>query len=73
MSLAQPQDSSIVNILPCQICAIHDDFAEAMQIVELALGQQQLLARLTRRSVHSLALRAGMSVYAQLKSVAIIR
>ena len=73
LSLAQPQDSSIVNILPCQICAIHDDFAEAMQIVELTLGQQQLLARLTRRSVHSLALRAGMSVYAQLKSVAIIR
>ena len=73
LSLAQPQDSSILNILPCRIYAIHDDFADAMQVVELVLGQQHLLARLTRRSVHTLGLRADMPVYAQLKSVAIIR
>lgn len=73
VSTGPPQGSSILNILPCTIAALHEDFSPAMQIVELQLGEARLLARVTRRSVHQLSLRVGMAVYAQLKSVAIIR
>ncbi len=73
ISLSAHRDSSILNILPCTIAAISDEPGGAMQLLQLSVGDSQLLARLTRRSVHHLGLHVGMAVYAQLKSVAIIR
>ncbi len=73
ITLSAPSDSSILNILPSSIVAISDEPGGAMQLLQLAIGNSHLLARLTRRSVHQLGLRVGMPVYAQLKSVAIIR
>lgn len=73
ISLSAHSDSSILNVLPCSITAISDEPVGAMQVLTLQLGSERLLARLTRRSIDHLGLTVGMSVFAQIKSVAIIR
>lgn len=71
LTRTQPRDTSILNVLPVSIraLAMHDDHTCTAQ---LALGQQLLLARLTRRSVAMLDLRVGEQVYAQIKGVAVL-
>lgn len=72
LTRTQPRDTSILNVLPVTIraLAMHDDHTCTVQ---LALGEQLLLARLTRRSVAMLDLRVGEQVYAQIKGVAVLR
>jgi molybdate transport system ATP-binding protein len=41
-------------------------------MVRLQCGETVLLARITARSAHALGLRAGLEVWAQLKSVALV-
>lgn len=73
LSLSAHQDSSIQNILPCTIREIREEPSGTMQLLVLQLGSDQLLARLTRRSVNHLGLKVGMTAFAQIKSVAIVR
>lgn len=73
LSLNDNSESSIVNRLPCTVREVVDDKDEAMAMVGLELGQSRLVARLSRRSVHELRLLPGMPVWAQIKSVAILR
>ena len=72
ISLSQHADSSIVNRLAAQIRAFHPDPDPAMVLVELQLGEALLLARITRLSQSQLKLAAGVQVWAQIKSVAIV-
>jgi len=72
IALERPAHSSISNILPAQVLDIHDDRDAAQQLVRLQAGDQRLLARLTRRSVAQLGLAPGKSVFAQVKSVALM-
>lgn len=76
ISLSEDARSSIVNRLPCRIREIADD-DEAMATLSLQVGEDgqgsTLVARVSRRSVHDLALQQGMAVWAQIKSVAILR
>lgn len=65
-------DSSIQNILPCRIASIQADNQSAMALLCLQLGQQQMLARTTRRAVHQLQLQQGDQVWAQIKSASLI-
>ena len=44
----------------------------ARVLVRLRLGNQFLLARLTRKSIAALSLQVGDPVYAQVKSVALL-
>ena len=68
----QPQGSSITNILPVRIAEIRDEGADKV-MVRMTLGESQvLLSRITRRSRDLLKLEAGMAVFAQVKSVALM-
>ena len=64
--------STILNILPATIAAIRPE-SDATELVELKLGNDVLLARITRRSSRLLDLQVGDSVFAQIKSVTVRR
>jgi molybdate transport system ATP-binding protein len=76
-----PSDSSIVNVLPVRLIEVGGDRATAL--LGLALGHgaaaaerphaPRLLARITRRSLDTLALRPGDALYAQVKGVSLMR
>jgi len=83
LSLVDNQQSSIVNRLPCVITGMVPDRDESMVLVGLGIGiettekagneESKLVARISRRSVHELQLEPGKQVWAQVKSVAILR
>lgn len=64
-------NSSISNRLTAQIIALMEDPDPAQLIVQLQLGSDIILARITRRSADRLKLVEGQSVIAQIKSVAL--
>ncbi len=66
-----PQHTSILNLLPARVTDIETSGASRV-LVRLAVGEQFLLARITRKSVDALALTVGESLYAQVKSVALL-
>lgn len=72
LSLSEATDSSIVNRLPARITQLSDS-GDASVTVQLKVGSQTLLARLTRRSVAELSLQPGQNVWAQIKSTALLR
>ena len=68
----QPRDSSITNILCGVINEIRDEGPDKV-ILRIAIGESQmLLSRITRRSRDQLNLSTGMTVFAQVKSVALM-
>ena len=70
LSRTRPKGLSALNILPAQVIALHlDDGPGAL--VQLALGDDRLLARITRRSATALDLQVGTQVFAVLKSMAV--
>lgn len=69
----EPAHTSIQNVLRCHVKAISDDAHPAQALVQLTCGDALLLARVTRRSAHSLGLRAGLPVWTQIKAMALAR
>jgi len=66
-------DSSILNILPVVVADTREcDRTQLLVRLRLEDGQS-LLARITRRSGVALGIREGMFIYAQIKSVALVR
>ncbi|MBF0421378.1 MAG: molybdenum ABC transporter ATP-binding protein [Magnetococcales bacterium] len=72
IALDQIHRSSILNTLPARVTAMGDESHPALCLVRLDAGGVPLLARLTKRSVATLALSPGMPVWAQIKAVALI-
>jgi molybdate transport system ATP-binding protein len=74
LSLAAQPGSSIVNQIPAVVEAIADDAHPSQVLVRLRTreGASALLARVTRRSAHALALAPGQPVWAMVKSVALL-
>ncbi len=72
LALAPLQGSSIGNQVQGTVEAIADDVHPAQALVRLRVGAAPLLARLTRRSAHRLGLAPGQSVWAQVKTVALM-
>jgi molybdate transport system ATP-binding protein len=72
LALSPPEGSSIQNLLACKVVAITPDAHASQALVRLACGGSILQARVTQRAVHGLGLASGMSVWAQVKSVAIV-
>jgi molybdate transport system ATP-binding protein len=74
VSLTQaPQaGTSIGNQLRGTVEAIADDEHPALALVRVRVGASPVVARLTRRSAHALGLHAGMPVWAQVKTVALM-
>lgn len=71
LARAQPIQSSIQNIVPAMVDGLHDDRHPSAMLATLRIGNQTLLARITRRAVQSLDLRKGDAIWAQIKSVAL--
>lgn len=70
INLQQGQGSAL-NQVPARIAALSADPHPAHQLVVLALGETQLLARITRKSRDLLGLAPGMAVVVQFKAVAV--
>ena len=64
--------SSILNTIPVTITAIHDD-VPGLLLVELDANKTRLLARITRKSADQLQLHIKMSLFAQIKGVAVLK
>ncbi|MBE9537454.1 MAG: molybdenum ABC transporter ATP-binding protein [Proteobacteria bacterium] len=67
----RPQDSSILNIVPVEVSEIEETGGSRL-LLRLALGEQYLLARITRKSAHALQLTEGDKLFAQIKSAALL-
>ncbi len=73
ISVQHNAKQSIQNVLPVNILSLGERDASGKQVLRLLLEDQQiLLAELTARSVAHLALYEGQSLWAQIKSVAVL-
>ena len=74
VSLARTKQTgtSIGNQLRGEVEAIADDEHPALALVRVRVASAALVARLTRRSAHALALAPGVPVWAQVKTVALM-
>jgi len=75
LALSAHKDISILNTLPATVAALADTDTPGHVLVQLQLkgGESMLLARITERSRQSLGITPGITVIAQVKSVAILR
>ncbi len=73
LSLSSHSDTSILNILPVEVIDTHEHGETQLMVRLRLLDGQTLLSRITRRSAVALGISEGMMVYAQVKSVALIR
>jgi molybdate transport system ATP-binding protein len=71
ITLAEPHATSILNVLPAVISHLSEG-QENQALVKLQLGQQLLLAHISRKSLLLLGLQIGMSVFAQIKGTSIL-
>lgn len=65
-----PQRTSILNVFPATVVAIHPE-NPAQRIIKLDVSGIPILALVTTKSCEVLALRPGLSLFAQVKSVAL--
>ena len=66
----RPARTTILNVLPATIESIEaGDTPSAL--VRLLLGEDRIVARVTRRSIRELSLNPGDELFAQIKSVAV--
>ena len=70
ISRTPPQDVSALNILPATVTSIRQGEGPGA-IVALQAGEDQVLARITRRSVRVLGLAPGATCFAVLKSTSV--
>lgn len=81
LTLNEDTRSSILNRLPVKVQEISADRDPAMVLLRLqpsgdqatVHGESHLIARITRRSLQELAITEGSELWAQIKSVAIVR
>ena len=80
LTRTEDQQSSILNRLPMRVRDITPDADPAMVLVRMVpqgfdtiASHTHIIARVTRRSLHQLALEENSPVWAQVKSVAIVR
>ena len=73
VTLAEATQTSIQNHVPCMVDAITPEAHPSQVLLRLTCGDSVLLARVTARGVHDLGLHVGMAVWAQVKSVALVK
>jgi molybdate transport system ATP-binding protein len=71
LTLERQSGTSILNILPVTVDAITTD-GEAQVTVRLMATGVPILARITRKSAEELCLEPGKSIFAQIKSIALL-
>jgi molybdate transport system ATP-binding protein len=72
IALARPRDSSILNSVAVNVLALDHDQSNS-SLIQLAVGETRLLARVMRKSAVELGLAPGMAVHAQVKGVALLK
>lgn len=72
ISLQPVADTSILNCLSATLDDMAQDDHPALTLLRLSVGASLLVARVTRRSAHELALVPGMAVWVQIKAAALI-
>jgi molybdate transport system ATP-binding protein len=76
LSLQRPEQTSVLNILPATVETLHGD-GPGQVLVTLALtrseGTTRLLARISKLSAQRLDIVPGLTVFAQIKGVAMVR
>jgi molybdate transport system ATP-binding protein len=72
LAIREPRDSSIQNQLRAVITDVINDDHPSQVLVRLDCAGTVILARVTRRAMHSLKLGPGTPVWALVKSVAVI-
>lgn len=72
LALVKPEATSILNIFEGIVSEIHDDLPGPTAVVVVNCGEQQLLARITRKSLTDMRLKVDDRVYAQVKGVALM-
>jgi molybdate transport system ATP-binding protein len=70
LALDRPQGLSALNILAAKVTALRPGHGPGM-VVQLRVGQDLILARITRRSAEALGVAPGLSCYAIMKTVAV--
>ena len=70
LALSPPSDISLLNCLKTRVIDLQPDATPSQLLVRLGLGDQTMLARVSRRSAASLGLRENLRVYALVKGVA---
>ncbi|PIT73543.1 molybdenum ABC transporter ATP-binding protein [Limnohabitans sp. JirII-31] len=65
--------TSIQNHVPGVVQSLTPDLHPSQVLVRVACGPSVLVARVTARAVHELGLTAGQTVWAQVKSVALVK
>ncbi|NIX76393.1 molybdenum ABC transporter ATP-binding protein [Microvirga terricola] len=72
LSLQPPEGLSALNVLPGKVSSIGEPDGSSVDVM-LDCGGDSLVARVTRKSVERLGLRAGLPVHAIIKSIAFDR
>ena len=74
LALSHRTDSSMLNILPVTVLSIRDG-AGGQALIELSAGEQpeqRLLAKISYASVARLNIEPGLTLWAQIKAVALL-
>jgi molybdate transport system ATP-binding protein len=71
VTLSEPSDTSILNRFPATIETVAPT-GDSQMTIRLIIGDAKLLSRVTRKSAIDLSLEPGKSLYAQVKSVALL-
>ena len=73
LALQMQDQTSISNILPARVVEIFPSATPYQVMVKLDIGGQFILSKITRRSEAVLGIEKNKLVYAQVKSVALMR
>lgn len=73
LALSPPENTSINNIVPVTVTEMIPLNNPAQVLIKLDMAGIPILSRITRRSVHTLNISTGSKVFAQVKSVALMR
>jgi molybdate transport system ATP-binding protein len=71
ITLLAPSHTSILNVLPATITGMIDNL-DGQIVVQLQVGQENLLAHITSKSAQLLALSTGLTVFAQIKGTSLL-
>jgi molybdate transport system ATP-binding protein len=66
----RPEGLSALNILPVRVSAVQEGRGPGA-LVQLDLGGESLLARITLRSLKAMGIQPGLALFAVIKSVAV--
>ncbi|MBF0380851.1 MAG: molybdenum ABC transporter ATP-binding protein [Magnetococcales bacterium] len=72
LALDHPSNTSILNLFPAQVVEVAQE-NPAQYVVKLMVGNSPILARITKKSLQSLSIKKGLSLIAQVKSIALER